>query len=430
MSFAENLSPQVRKKAENNAILSTFFGCVSEKLFGTTAVIVIYLSLMGADESFNMFFTAISSIAGVIFLIPCAALTAKFGLRKAYTFTCLTGCCAFLGMACAAFAGSYGKYIMIFCGFTYAMTQDIYSSCWYPMLDNFLLPGDRSRFFGKMRFSYTLFNAVLLYCLGKLMGTQPPVWLMQIIFVCGGLGLLGRKFEMDRMPVDPHARRETVNIALALRFCFRNSSLIGFAFYTCLVTLAYSTAVTLGVIYMKSSLNMGAETLMNYSALSLAGLIIGFGIVGKVIKRFKIKVCQVGTHLAGLFVCILLLISVPQNPLLKVILAGVFLFSGITSAFISCINSTEMMALSKPGNKVMTTAFFSTSSLIGAAVGRLVTTFILGCGALAPEWELWGMKMTKYQFLFGMFTIMLAFFLLFLPLIPSLVPRHKDYYNP
>ena len=430
MSYAESLSPAVRKKAENNAILSTFFGCISEKLFGTTAFIVIYLSLMGAGETYNMFFTAISSIAGVIFLIPCAALTAKFGLRRAYTFTCCTGCCAFMGMAGAAFAGEYGKYIMALCGFIYAMTQDIYSSCWYPMLDNFLLPGDRSRFFGKMRFSYTLFNAILLYCLGKLMGSNPPVWLMQIIFVCGGLGLLGRKFEMDRMPVDPHAKRETVNIALALRFCFRNSSLIGFAFYTCLVTLAYSTAVTLAVIYMKSTLEMGAETLMNYSALSLAGLIAGFGVVGKVIKRFKIRACQIGTHLSALTVCILLLLAVPQNPFLKAILAVVFLLSGITSAFISCINSTEMMALSKPRNKVMTTAFFSTSSLIGAAAGRLVTTFILGCGALAPEWTLWGIKMTKYQFLFGVFTVMLAFFLLFLPLLPSLVSRHKDYYNP
>ena len=58
MSYAESLSPAVRKKAENNAILSTFFG--------TTVFIVINLSLM-----------------------------VKSGLHRACTLTC----CAFVGMA-------------------------------------------------------------------------------------------------------------------------------------------------------------------------------------------------------------------------------------------------------------------------------------------------------------------------------------------
>ena len=68
--------------------------------------------------------------------------------------------------------------------------------------------------------------------------------------------------------------------------------------------------------------------------------------------------------------------------------------------------------------------------LIGGAVGKLGTTFVLGCGALANEWTLFSLSMSKFQFLFIFFTGMSAFLLLFLPLVPSIIPKHKDYYCP
>lgn len=430
MSFAETLSLREKRAAEKHAIRSTWYGCFSEKLFANTALTVIYLTMLGAGDSFTMFISSVSSISGLIFMIPFAGLTAKLGLRMTYTFTCTAGCCAFLGMALAPFSGAAGKYIMIVTFFIYAMTQQLYSSAWYPLLDNFLLPSERSRFFSKMRFSYNLLNVILIYGLGKLMGNNPAMWFLQLIYVCGGLTLLGRKFEMDRLPIDPNAKRETVNIALGLRFCFRNSTLVGFSLYTCLITMSYGTAMILGVLYMRTQLKYGAETLMTYSTLSMAGLIVGFGIAGKIIRIFKTRKCQIATHFMALTSCALLLICVPENPANKAILVFMFLLNGITSAFMSCINSTEMMALAKPGSKVMTTAFFSTASLIGSAAGKLGTTFVLGCGALANEWMLWGFKMSKFQFLFIFFTAMMAFLLLFLPLVPSVIPKHKDYYCP
>ena len=430
MRFAETLTVHERKTAEKHAVRSTWFGCFSEKLFANTALTVIYLTMMGAGDSFTMFISSIASISGIFFMIPCAGLTAKLGLRMTYTFTCITGCCAFLGMALAPFCGVYGKYILILTFFIYAMTQQLYSSAWYPLLDNFLLPSERSKFFSRMRFSYNLLNAVLIFGLGQIMGNNPAMWFVQCIYVCGGLTLLGRKFEMDCLPVDPNAKRETVNISLGLKFCFRNSTLVGFSLYTCLMNFSYGTAMILGVLYMRTQLKYGAETLMTYSALSMAGLIIGFGIAGKIIRIFKVRRCQICTHIMALTSCALLLICVPENPANKVILVILFLLNGITSAFMSCINSTEMMALSRPGSKVMTTAFFSTASLIGGAVGKLGTTFVLGCGALTNEWTLFSLSMSKFQFLFIFFTGMSAFLLLFLPLVPSIIPKHKDYYCP
>ena len=140
MRFAETLTVRERKTAEKHAVRSTWFGCFSEKLFANTALIVIYLTMMGAGDSFTMFISSIASISGIFFMIPCAGLTAKLGLRMTYTFTCITGCCAFLGMALAPFCGVYGKYILILTFFI------LFLLCLFKKTDSVI---------GKVRFFYS-----------------------------------------------------------------------------------------------------------------------------------------------------------------------------------------------------------------------------------------------------------------------------------
>ena len=420
----------MRKKAERDATYSTWFGCFSEQIIDRNAVLVIYLVLLGGSDSISMFSTSLSSIASVILLIPCAGFAVKFGLRITYSFACIVGMLSFLGMAAAPYAGSMAKNIVLCCCFIFALTRPIYASCWYPLLDNFLLPEGRGKFFGKMRFSYTIINTVFIYLIGKLMGTNPSIMILQGILVFGGLTLLGRKFEMDRLPIDPDSRREPVNIRKSVGICMRNSQLVGFSIYFCLLNLAFCAAEPLAIVYMKTYLKIDAETVMIFPSINLVGLLLGYAFVGLAFRKFKTKLCLVGTHLTALLVCILYLCSVPSNPFLYPILGAAFLLNGVVGAFLLCINSTEMLALAKPGNKVMAMAFVSTLSSLGTAVGRLGTTVILGSGALAATWQFMDLTVSKFQFLFGFYTISIIFFLVLLPLAPSVVPRHHDYYHP
>jgi hypothetical protein len=275
-----------------------------------------------------------------------------------------------------------------------------------------------------------ILNTILIYVLGKIMGTKPPIIMHQAIFVFGGFTLLGRKFNMDRMPLNPGAKREPVNIPLAIGICIKNGPLVGFSIYSCLVNMAFYAAVPLAVVYMKTCLNYKAESLMTFSAVSLLGSILGYASVSKALQKFKTKRCLIGSHLLGLLVCILLLLAVPGNPLLKPILYAAFLLNGIVSAYMLCINSTEMLALARPGNKVMAMAFVATITNLGTAIGRLGTTLILWTGALAASWNFAGMTMTKFQFLFGFYTLSMIFFLILLPLAPAVIPKHHDYYHP
>ncbi|MBR2438880.1 MAG: MFS transporter [Lentisphaeria bacterium] len=430
MSYAETLTPQQRKKYEKHAIFSTWFGCISEQMIDSNALIVLYIVMLGGNDSISMFSTSLSSVASVVLMIFCAGLAVKFGLRMTYSAACIVGSLAFLAIAAAPYAGSYAQNIVIGSAFIYSLTRPVYSSTWYPLLDNFLLPEGRSKFFGKMRFSYMILNTILIYAMGKIMGAKPPVLVVQSLFVFGGLMLMGRKFEMDRMPLNPNAKREPVNIPLALGICIKNGPLIGFSIYSCLVNMAFYAAVPLAVVYMKTCLNFNAESLMTFSSVGLLGSIVGYAAVGRLLPKFKTKKCLIGTHLTGLLVCILLLTAVPQNPLLKPILYVTFFLNGFVSAFMLCINSIEMLALARPGNKVMAMAFVATITNLGTAVGRLGTTLILWTGALAASWNFAGMTMTKFQFLFGFYTFAMIFFLILLPLAPAVIPRHHDYYHP
>ena len=430
MTFAETLTPEKRKKSELHAIFSTWFGCISEQIIDRNAILVIYLLLLGGSDSFSMFSTSLSSLASLFLLIPCAGFAVRFGLRITYSSSCIIGMFSFLGMAAAPYAGSMAKHIVILCCFIYALTSPVYSTCWYPLLDNFLLPEGRGKFFGNMRFSYTIINTVFIYLIGKIMGTNPSIMLLQGILVFGGITLLGRKFEMDRLPLNPDAKRETVNIRKALGICMSNSPLVGFSIYFCLLNLAFCAAEPLAIVYMKTYLKMDAETVMIYPSLNLVGLLLGYAAVGFSFRKFKMKKCLLGTHFAALLVCVLFLLAVPENPLYSKILVGAFLLNGFVGAFMLCINSMEMLALAKPGNKVMAMAFVATLSSLGTAVGRLGTTAILACGALAETWQFAGLTLSKFQFLFGFYTAAIIFFLILLPLTPSVIPKHHDYYHP
>lgn len=430
MTYAETLTPDQRKKYEKHAILSTWFGCISEQMIDSNALLVLYIVMLGGKDSISMFSTALSSIASMLLLIPCAGLAVKFGLRLTYSSACITGCLAFFAMAAAPYTGPFAQTTVIAGAFIYSLTRPVYSSTWYPLLDNFLLPEGRGKFFGKMRFSYMLLNTALIYILGKIMGTEPPIIIIQCIFIFGGITLLGRKFEMDRLPLNTNAKREPINIPLALGICIKNGPLVGFSIYTCLLNIAFYAAVPLATVYMKTYLKYDANTLMTFASVALLGSILGYAAVAKILPKYKTKRCLIAAHICGILVCVLLLIATPGNPMIKPILYTAFLLNGFTAAFILCINSTEMLALARPGNKVMAMAFVSTATNLGTAIGRLGTTLILWTGALAATWDFAGMTMTKFQFLFGFYTFMMIFFLIMLPLTPAVIPRHHDYYHP
>ena len=431
MGNAANFSVAERKKYQRRAILSAWFGCVAEQLLDSNSLIILYLITLGGNESFSMFSTALSSICGILLLIPCAGLASRIGLRPSYSLSCYVSTAAFLMMAAAPSLVPLesAKYLVIASCMIYCLMRFPYSVSWYPMLDMILTQEERGSFFGKMRFSYILINAGIIYVIGKLLGDKPSIPTMQMVIAVAGLLCMGRKFCMDRMPDNPEVKQNTINIKHALSGSIRNTSLLGFSFYVCFFGMATGPAVPLSIIYMKTNLAFSAETIMTITSLFMIGCLTGYASTGVIMRKIGTRNFQITMHTIFAAAILGLATIRPETVNAKYYMAVLLWMMGVAGAFSSCLNSTEMMACSKPGNKIMANALCQTFTNLGMAGGRMGTTLILAAGVLAPDWKFFGINMTCYNFLFMFYFALVILFYLFLLLCPAIISQHDDYYE-
>lgn len=424
--FAETLSDEKRRSCRNTAIVSTLLGCISSQVVENGALILLFLTMLGGSESFSMFSSSLMSLSAILLLIPCALFAAKCGIRITYSISCIAGFLGFCLIAAAPYFGVWGKYGVIAGCAIYTLTLNFYASTWYPLLDNFLKAEERTPFFGRMRFIYMLFNAGLLFVLGKCSGSHMTVWAFQAVFLLAGLGLLGRKICMDRLPLDPAMQRESADLRKTLPICLHNSPLMGFSLYLCCFYMAFSAALPLSMIYMKKSLGIAAGTIVILSAVNLLGKLAGFFLLGKYGKHFSMAKQIIFTHILALLAVSALVFLSGKGACTLLFLAGTaFFFTGMVAALLMCISAVGILELAVKGNKLMATAVCFTFINIGTAAGTLLTTFLLKDGVLKNTREFAGMIFSKYQFLSAIFVAGLLLCLLLLPFVPFVSEMRK-----
>ena len=118
-------------------------------------------------------------------------------------------------------------------------------------------------------------------------------------------------------------------------------------------------------------------------------------------------------------------------PYLFIILCVLLFLCNFVCAVFYAGASSEMLALARPGNATMATAFSQTYLQFGLAAGRIASSLMLGGGLLAVHWEFHGLSISNYQSIFLIAAGFAAFCLTLVFCLPSVVPRHdQDYYNP
>ena len=430
MSFANTLSDAQRKRARIHAYASTWFGCISEVMLDSSAIIILFLTMLGGSETLTMFSTSLSGIVFMFMMIPCAGFVDRFGLKRSVTLACSMGCIGYLLMASAPFFGmELAQYVVLAGCLIYCISRPIYGATWYPLLDNFLLPSDRAVFFGFMRFSYMILSGVIFFLAGLAMGKEPPVWLMQVFIAAAGLCVLGRKFFVDKFPLESQSPA-TYDLKKALGISIKNGPLIGFSIYVCCLTAANCSIIPLAFIYLKKQLGLGDNVVQIISAIGIGGTICGYFVFGKLLKFLSMKRLQIMTHIAYILIPLALFFSGSNIGGYVYVIAALLFIGNFFCACFYCSFSTEMLALAHPGNKTMAAAFCQTYYYIGTAGGRLSTSIMLGSGILMPIWSKWNISFCKFQSLFLIYAALAAFFLILLLGLPSVVPEHKDYYEP
>ena len=399
-SFAETLTEEERRRSRFYATTSAMFGCISEQVIDSNTIIILYIMILGGSRSFALFSSSVSAFAHAFTSIPFAYIIARTGLRKCYTFAVFLGITSFLVMVFAPYAGDAAKYIVVISCLVYSCSRPLYSATWYPLLNNFLRPHDRVPFFGTMRVLYMLLNTCLLFLLGKLMGAKPPIWLMQVAIAFAGITLFGRKVCMDKLPIDPTAKREDVHFPASIIAIRKSPRLIGFAclmFYLDLFVLA---AIPLATIYMKTVLQLPASTIMYATSTNLIGVIFGNFIMKFTVRKFGLFWFQLRTHLIFLFVIGFLIFVHEGNSWNLPLLFASFFLNGVGYASLLCLGSTRQLSLGQPDNRVISMAFVTSMQNLGTFLGRIGVTIALSTGALATSWNYKGFTFTNFHTLF------------------------------
>ena len=430
MTFADTLSPRERRRGRILACCACWFGCISEVMVDSSAIVILYIAMMGGSKAEAMLSTGFSAVFCTVAMIPCAALVGRIGLKRAVVAACLAGCAGFLLMAAAPFFGPWRKAAALAGCLVFSAQRTLYGAAWYPMLDVFLRPQDRGSFFGTMRFSYMVLSGVLFYFVGRLMGEDPPVRLMQGVLAVTGLLILGRLLCMLRFPENPAEERVRLDWRRALGISVRNGPLVGYSVYVCLLSAASTSLVPLTLLYLRNHAGLDAGRVQVFSTVGIAGSVAGFFCYGFLLRALRIRRLELGVHLAFVAAALVLALAGAGVPgFLWVAGAAYFLASFAGSAFM-CNNSAEYLALARPGNKPMAVAFLQTYQNVGISVGRAGTAAILGADLLAPSWRLGTIELCGYQTLFLLYGAAMAFLLVLLPALPAFVPKHRDYYEP
>ena len=430
MSYADTLPDDVRRRGRIYATVSAVAGCVSEVMLDHSAIIILMFTMLHASPTATMFSSSLSGLMGVFLMIPNAYIADKIGLKFSVKVACWTGFIGFMLVAAAPFCGRFAVPLALAGIFIYCSQRSLYGSAWYPLLDNFLRADERGKFFSTMRTCYMLFNGTFLFVVGLVLEKHNSIGLLQAVVAVAAVCMLIRWDCIKRFPEDPDAKTGTYKFRQSLNTSIRNAPLTGFSVYQCILVLACTALLPLTLIYLRKYVQMEPGKVQLLSSIGIGGSICGYFLYGRLTRRVKLKYLELTVHVMYMVLAYLLFGLDYRMPGFSVIIGIIIFCHAIAGSWLMCNNSMEYLALARPGNKTMAIAFCTTYSNVGAAIGRVVSSILLGGVLLAPQWTCFGYTVSVYQSLFLISGVIATMALGLLPILPSFVPEHEDYYNP
>lgn len=402
-----------------HAKLSSCYGAVAQVMVKDSSVFIIFAALLGAGEMISVMTTSLVDMGVALLMIPFAYLSDRFGLkRQSVTASLVTLGAMTLAAAAPWFGGAAGAVLVLSLSI-FSVAISAHLAAWFPLLDGVVPPAERSVFFGHMRFLWQLVSAVFVFLSGWFVGRYATIGRLQIIILIGALGALGRAWHVSRITELPAP--EMLNIRATLADILRNRPLVGFSVYLFFLYATAGAAVPVVFVFCRNHLAMPDNMVVLLSAVSMAGLIVGYLFGGIFIKRYGAKPVFLAAHMFfGILNFMLLAAHKGSAGTFAFVSAIVFVY-GFLFACASVGVSSELPALASPRNKAVSIAFGFSLYSAGIGFSRGATSLVLGSGMLAPAWTAMGVGFTHYHSLFLAFGCGVISVSVLLVLIPALV---------
>ncbi len=402
-------TPQLRRKAETYATISSCCGMVGEVSLTDSAVIILFAAMLGAGDTLTMITTSILPLLNGVCIIPMAALAARNGVKRQILIANGAAALAYFAAVASPFFGAWSVGVLIAAILCFSFSLTGYIAGWFPLLDSFLVPEHRTAFFSRMRFSHQLCATVFLLAVGLVIGKAPSLETLQAVLLAAGVIFIGRGLLIAGIPVFRPEHREGCGFREGLALAAANKPLIGFSTYLFALNLACFGTIPLMILALKNRLAAPDNIIVLISAVTLCGMLAGYLCAKRIFQFLGLKYFLIACQLLFLTVTMLLFFFNRGSLLNYALIAALLFFHSVGIASVSVVSSAEMMALARPGNKVMAMAVSGAYSSSGSGLSRLLSSLLLGCGLIAPEWQLAGITVSRYQSLLLIYIFALLF---------------------
>ena len=417
--------------AENCAIGAACFGAISSTMISDSAIIILFASMLGASDMVSLVTTSLGQVALCLFLLPFSTFINKLGYKRMIIYPSIA-CFILMTIVAASpwFGGHISKIVFLSALGLFSVSLTMYIAAWFPLLSTVINPARRSHFFGKMRFSWQLVAVIYFLISGLIIGKNPPVWLLQLVVLISAFGMLGRVWQINKIP-DIHTENtdNTLNLRQGINDALSNKPLCGFSVYICSLYLAAFATLPLVYIYLRY-LHVADNIVVIISSIALAGSIIGYLLAGRLVDFMGVKRLMLFVHFFFALINIVLFFISNAGRWNLILIAALLAIYGFCLACSSVAISSEMIAMVSTTNKTISMAFCGTFFAIGKGGSRLLTSLVLGSGMLATKWNIASMEINHYQTLFLFIGCAVAFVCFMLVLVPAIFPKSNYSYLP
>lgn len=395
-------------------MLASCSGMVGEAALTDSAMIVLFVGMLGAGEFVAMLGTAILPLLSGLCVLPMAYWVMRIGSRRMSLRSAAgAGLCYLLALSSPFFKGAaVPVYLTALAGF--AILQAGFVGGWFPLLDTFLSPARRPLYFGRTRFLQQICLMLFLGGLSLCLGRTPTLGAVQAGMLAGCLFFWGRFAGIARLPHFPEDCHAGRGWLASLRVTLKNRELLAYVLYQGGLNGAVYSVFPLTMLLLKNSWQAAGNRLLLVSALSLTGMLAGYLLAARLLQRLGCRSLLAWLHAVHLAVLGGLLAIGGTGPAAWPVVGILLVLYNFALAAASVTASSEIIRLARPGNKVMAIALGGAVCNLGAGGARVVCSLLLRSGLLPEHGRVAGVSLNRYQLLYA-FALLLA--LLVLPFL-------------
>ena len=370
-----------RLRAERFTIASSCCGFTGEAVLTESAVIMLFAGMLGAGESLKLLTTAVFPFLSGLLMLPMAFLAMKSTCRKMTVIATILAAAAYILTVFTPLTGAFKVQALLILLIVFAVSLSGFVAGWFPLLDTFLLPEERTGYLGKMRLCHQLSAVLFLLLTSLIIGQTPSMRTMQCVLWCGALIFTGRLFfiwaipDLTRGPASP-ARKAPEGSGLIR--AVKNRELTVFSIYQFVLNFLICGTIPVATVYMKNDLALPENRIVMIGGIALAGMSLGYLSAKRLRQKYSLRGLCLAVHLAAMLIPLLLFFLTGSGDLAACILCLVLVAAAFLMALSSILCNVWMMDLAAPDNKVMAMAWSGMFFYCGWGCSRLFPSLFLG----------------------------------------------------